>query len=224
MNLRLARCLRTTGSVSAHSRLPASARAPCRFFSDCGCRGAQRRVRCSSRHFRAQVAPALSPDGRFLAFSSRGPEEAGKADIWIEDVDREGLRRLTDTPEETETSPAWSPDARLIAYVRDGKGVFVVPQQGGAERRVSPSGTWVEWGPDGASVLVRDRDGGGPYGVWQVSLDTLERRQLTRPRQAMATGDSALRPTGRVWRSSGMSNRVWATCMCRPWAGARLGA
>lgn len=129
-----------------------------------------------------KVAPGLSPDGRFLAFSSKGPEDSGKADIWVKAIDSEALWQLTATPDFTETSPAWSPEGREIAFVRAGQGVFIVPQSGGVERWVCTSGTWVEWAPDGRSVLIRDREGDAPYGIYQIFLDGLERRRLTQPR------------------------------------------
>ena len=53
-------------------------------------------------------------------------------------------------------------------------------QLGGAERKVSASGTYVAWVSDLKSVLIRDREGNaGPFSIYQVLLDTLERRQLT---------------------------------------------
>jgi Tol biopolymer transport system component len=45
---------------------------------------------------------------------------------------------------------------------------------------VSASGTQVAWGGDSKSVLIRDRDGDvGPFGIYQVFLETLERHRLT---------------------------------------------
>ncbi len=53
-------------------------------------------------------------------------------------------------------------------------------QLGGAERQVSASGTQVAWAGDSKSVLIRDREGNsGPFGIYRVFLDTLERRRLT---------------------------------------------
>jgi Tol biopolymer transport system component len=53
-------------------------------------------------------------------------------------------------------------------------------QLGGAERQVSASGTQVAWAGDSKSVLIRDRERNtGPFGIYQVFLDTLERRRLT---------------------------------------------
>jgi Tol biopolymer transport system component len=123
--------------------------------------------------------PALSPDGNLVAFAWSGHAEAGPTDVYVKAVESEALRRLTETPG-WETSPAWSPDGHSIAFVRDGQGVFTVSQLGGAERQVSPSGTEVAWAGDSKSVLVRDRERNtGPFGIYQVFLDTLRRRRLT---------------------------------------------
>jgi Tol biopolymer transport system component len=124
-------------------------------------------------------SPALSPDGSLVAFAWSGGDEAGPTDIYLKAVESEALRRLTQTPA-SETSPAWSPDGHSIAFVREGLGVFTMSQLGGAERQVSASGTHVAWAGDSRSVLIRDAERHvGPFGIYQVSLDTLERRRLT---------------------------------------------
>jgi Tol biopolymer transport system component len=128
--------------------------------------------------------PALSPRGDLVAFAWAGGDE-GATDIHVKAVGSEALRRLTVSPE-SELDPAWSPDGHSIAFVREGPsirnhhGVFIISHLGGAERRVSPSGTNVAWASDSKSVLIRDREGNaGPFGIYQVFLDTLERRRLT---------------------------------------------
>jgi Tol biopolymer transport system component len=127
----------------------------------------------------AEGPPALSPDGDLVAFTWSGGADAGPTDIYVKAVDSEALRRLTQTPD-SESSPAWSSDGHSIAFVRDGHGVFTMSQLGGAERRVSASGTHVGWAGDSKSVLIRDREGStAPFGIHQVFLDTLERRRLT---------------------------------------------
>jgi Tol biopolymer transport system component len=126
-----------------------------------------------------ETAPALSPDGNLIAFAWPGDAENGPTDIYVKAVETEALRRLTATTA-SETSPAWSPDGQSIAFVRDAKAVLIMSQNGGAERQVSGSGTHVVWAGDSKSVLIRDRDGGiGPFGIYQVFVDTLERRRLT---------------------------------------------
>ena len=123
--------------------------------------------------------PALSPDGNLVAFAWSGGAEGGLNDIYVKAVESEALRQLTQTPEE-ETSPAWSPDGRSIAFVREGHGVFTISQLGGTERQVSVSGTHVAWAGDSKSILIRDGErNAGPFGIYQVFLENLERRRLT---------------------------------------------
>jgi Tol biopolymer transport system component len=123
--------------------------------------------------------PALSPDGNLVAFAWSGDADAGPTDIYVKAVGSEALRRLTETAS-SETSPAWSPAGHTIAFVRDGHGVFTMSQLGGAERQVSATGTHVAWAGDSKSVLIRDGErNAGPFGIYQVFLDTLERRRLT---------------------------------------------
>ena len=131
--------------------------------------------------------PALSPDGNLVAFAWSASDEPGPSDLYVKATGSEALRRLTETPG-SEANPAWSPDGHTIAFVRDGEGVFTISQLGGAERRVSASGNQVAWTADSKSVLIRDRDGdAGPYGIYQIVLETLERRRLTMA--PIGTGD-----------------------------------
>jgi Tol biopolymer transport system component len=123
--------------------------------------------------------PALSPDGSLVAFAWSGTDAAGPSDIYVKAIGSEALRQLTQTTN-SESNPAWSPDGHSIAFVRDGEGVFIMSQLGGTEQRVSASGTHVAWAGDSKSVLIRDRDANvGPRGIYQLSLETLERRRLT---------------------------------------------
>jgi TolB protein len=58
------------------------------------------------------ITPALSPDGHWLAFSSR---RNGYWDLYLLDLGGGGLLRLTDTLE-YDAAPSWSPDGAYIAY------------------------------------------------------------------------------------------------------------
>ena len=123
--------------------------------------------------------PSLSPDGELVAFAWSGANAGGPTDLYVKAVGSEALRRLTETAD-WESSAAWSPDGHSIAFVREGHGIFTLSQLGGAERQVSASGTHVAWADDSKSVLIRDREGDtGPFGIYQVFLDTLDRRRLT---------------------------------------------
>lgn len=138
--------------------------------------------------------PSISPDGNFVVFAWTGPQNAGPPDIWIKAVEDETLRQLTATPE-GESSPMWSPDGRQVAFLRS-RGVFVMSSLGGAERRVADSGSMLGWTPDSQSLLVRDRLGAGPFGIFQIDLATGARRQLTQAPSGMGDWTFDVSPDG----------------------------
>ncbi len=59
--------------------------------------------------------PDVSPDGRWVAFSSKANVEA-RPDLYIVRVDGTGLRQITNTSDASEDRPSWSPDGAEIAY------------------------------------------------------------------------------------------------------------
>ena len=58
------------------------------------------------------MMPALSPDGRRVAFGAR---VQNNMDIWVHDLDLGTPNKLTDNPG-TDYEPTWSPDSRQILY------------------------------------------------------------------------------------------------------------
>ena len=143
-------------------------------------------------------APALSRDGNLVAFDWTGNANPGQTDIYVKAVESEVFRQLTATPA-SETGPAWSPDGHSLAFVRSGLGVFTISQLGGAERQVSASGTHVAWAGDSKSVLIRDREADTrPFGIYQVFLDTLDRRQLTQAPVGAGDWRFEVSPDGRT--------------------------
>jgi len=79
-------------------------------------------------------------------------------DLWVARVDGSDLRRLT-TDEGVESSPAFSPDGRLIAFTAQYEGnrdVYVVASEGGVPKRLTwhPGADEVQgFTPDGRKVL-----------------------------------------------------------------------
>ena len=75
-------------------------------------------------------SPRFSPDGKQIALTVRLPD----IDVWIYDLDRGSLRRITFAPGEDEV-PVWSPDAKRIAFASNGRQqAFVVAADGRARK------------------------------------------------------------------------------------------
>jgi Tol biopolymer transport system component len=135
-----------------------------------------------------QATPALSPDGKQVAFAWDG-EHGGNFDIYVKLVDGGTPLRLTTNPA-PEDSPAWSPDGGRIAFLRysgSTADILVIPSLGGQERKlgqitlipdlfVSPG---LSWSPDGKFLAVTERTPSEGSGIYFVSTESGERRRVT---------------------------------------------
>ncbi|NNF57714.1 MAG: hypothetical protein HKN04_05680 [Rhodothermaceae bacterium] len=151
-----------------------------------------------------ETHPALSPDGRRLAFAAQGRDEAS-GDLWVMDLGDETPARLTETPEQ-ERYPTWSPDGTRLAFLRcEGAvcGLYTMPALGGGARRVSDAsfGAWgLAWFPDGeAFAAIARTTPEMPYRIMRVEVATGQVESLTAPSTACGMiGDlfPALHPEG----------------------------
>jgi eukaryotic-like serine/threonine-protein kinase len=94
--------------------------------------------------------PALSPDGKMLAFAS---DRGGRhhQSIWIQRVDRRQPVQLTDN-EFDEDSPAFSADGTMIAFVSHrtgGDNIYQVRATGGTPELLASAGTRPQFSHDG---------------------------------------------------------------------------
>ena len=137
--------------------------------------------------------PALSPDGRRVAFAWDGgvDDEDGRRqfDVYVQDADGGVPTRLTTHPAD-DVSPAWSPDGQRVAFVRCGVGgecgVFAVDADGGPEQAlVSAEDLAIDglvWSPDGARLAFSGRRGRqGAFSLHILPLDGSPPQRLTSP-------------------------------------------
>ena len=96
--------------------------------------------------------PAISRDGRLLAYSS-DRSGAGDLDIWMQQVSGGAPLRLTDNPAD-DVDPAFSPNGETIAYRAEGAddGIFLVPALGGHRTLLARGGYRPRFSPDGTRI------------------------------------------------------------------------
>jgi Tol biopolymer transport system component len=97
-------------------------------------------------------SPALSPDGKLLAYSSDRANE-GEMDLHVKQVAGGQPIRLT-FDGLGNTNPNFSPDACKIVFEsrRDGSGIYEIPVFGGEARLLARGGTGPMYSPDGSQV------------------------------------------------------------------------
>lgn len=120
--------------------------------------------------------PALSPDGKRVAFVYRG-------DVWL--ASSEGGRATALTRNiEMDSYPQFSPDGRWIVFASTRTGnwdLFAVPVEGGAPKRLtwfSGSDISYGWSPDGKSVLFTSHRETGDAELLTLDVATLRLRRL----------------------------------------------
>lgn len=115
--------------------------------------------------------PAVSPDGRRVAF---GSSRDGNFEIYAGGLDGENLRRLTKRPG-VDMRPAWSPDGKRIAFTSVRKGnyeIYVMSADGRRPVNISRHAErddYVCWHPDGRQ-LVWVREVEGRYDLFQATI------------------------------------------------------
>jgi Tol biopolymer transport system component/predicted Ser/Thr protein kinase len=141
--------------------------------------GAERKL-AEGPHFRVGRFSGLSwsPDGKFLAVSDRtSPEEPWA--IFLVSVESGEKERLTSPPPQSlaDHSPAFSPDGRTLAFVRQSAvvlaDVYLVQVDGGEPRRLTfndQTTRGLAWTPDGREIVFSSNPGGGSNrSLWRIS-------------------------------------------------------
>ncbi|MBY5993692.1 winged helix-turn-helix domain-containing protein [Ferrimonas balearica] len=143
--------------------------------------------------------PALSPDGRYLAFMWERHNEPAR--IFIQDLKQpEAPLRQVSFSRNTESSPSWSPDGTRLAFLRVADtgqcDVWIKTLDTLDEHRVTTCvqerfHKALDWSPSGRYLAVIDKVPQQEHSaVFLYDLTTNERRQLTQP--AKGQGDNQL--------------------------------
>ena len=115
--------------------------------------------------------PAISPDGRNIAFSVR---QLGKMLLYVMHADGTNARMVTDSLE-LQGSPAWAPDGLSVTSAADDHGVprlFRVPLDGrSATVFVKEYSADPTWAPDGRFVVYSGADIGTTFPVKAVTAE-----------------------------------------------------
>ena len=131
--------------------------------------------------------PALSPDGRWLAFASN---RSGPWDLYLLDLETGDVSRLTDT-QHFESAPTWSPDGNLIAYERYAQDSEVIIQSVFDDQTLinlseHPAADYQPaWSPSGRQLaFISTRSGDAE--VWLADFDKYDAERFTNLSQSPA--------------------------------------
>jgi serine/threonine protein kinase/Tol biopolymer transport system component len=141
----------------------------------------------------AYSEPSLSPDGKRVALLFA---DGGRPDIWVYDLQRDAMTRLTFSGEFNE-SPIWSPDSQYVVFASVGRGIFWTRSDGGGQPQalITRKNYLVptSFTPDGKRLAYYEFEG-NPQ-VWTVPLEE-QGGQLNagQPEQLLKTSFSDVTP------------------------------
>ncbi len=112
--------------------------------------------------------PQRSPDGIWVAYvvgTVDVAKDKSEADLWMVRWDGTDRIRLTASPEESESSPRWSPDGKWISFIRPDEKkkaqVWALSRLGGEAQKLTdvPGGVSdYAWSPDSTQLVLVSRD------------------------------------------------------------------
>jgi serine/threonine protein kinase/sugar lactone lactonase YvrE len=156
---------------------------------------------------REEMDPAISPDGKSIAFVSN---RSGHWNLWRGNADGAGLRELAAEPL-LPFHPAWSGDSREIAFESEASGkseIWLISAEGGQPWRLvaMPGGAQVPaWSRDGKRVLFYTNAQGSRQ-IWEIAATGGTPIQLTRG----GSYDPSESPDGRyLYYGSVSSDGIW---------------
>jgi serine/threonine protein kinase len=169
--------------------------------------------------------PRVSPDGNRIALILR---DGGNQDVWIYDIARDGLTRLT-FGTETFVAPIWSRDGRHVIFGSIGNGLYWARSDGAGQPQPLLATKTIAFpfslSPDGKRLAYVETIGKNQ--IWTVSIDQGDGLKAGMPEQFLSSqfADTTpmISPDGR-WlayeSNEGGQNEVYV----RPLIGATAGS
>jgi Tol biopolymer transport system component/tRNA A-37 threonylcarbamoyl transferase component Bud32 len=167
------------------------------------------------------VSPALSPDGRMLAFIRGGNTFIGNGQIYVKLLPNGEPVQLTHD-HLTKMSPEFSPDGSSVAYTVPFD-TWVVPALGGEPRLMLPNAEGLTWIDPGHLLFSEIKTG-----IHMAVVTATESRTETRdiyvpPRERGMAHRSALSPDHKWVLVAEMDNDGWLPCRVVPFDGSSAG-
>jgi eukaryotic-like serine/threonine-protein kinase len=155
--------------------------------------------------------PALSPDGKYLAFVAVGVD--GVLRLWVRPLDSPAARVLENT--DGASYLFWSPDSRALGFFADGK-LKTIDLSGGSPLTLAdaPSPLGASWGADGTILFGATL----PGAIFRVSASggaPQQVMQLSQSRKDFAHRWPQFLPDGKhflffIWAANSKDSAVWA--------------
>jgi len=179
----------------------------------------------------AAVAPALSPDGRMVAFVRGGESFLSRGQIWVKLLPSGDARRLTNSTD-LKYGPLFTPDGANIVYTQVGQDgarpsfdTWTVPALGGEPRRFLPNASGLSWMSDGHVLFSEVRGAGLHMGIVTATESRAGSRDVYFPEHDRAMAHFA-------WASPDLQNVLivemdrtggWEPCRLAPLDGKSAG-